>query len=397
MKEALKKDFLHHVGQTSPHPIGLEIERCSGVFYHTVDGKKYYDFTSGIAVSNFGHQHPKIIEAIKNQVDINLHTMVYGEFIEKPQVHYAQRLIRHLPSNLNCVYYCTSGSETVEAALKLAKRKTGRKELISCRGSYHGSTHGPLSIMGDEYFKEAYRPLLPDTKLIGFNHLEDVQDITEQTACVVVEVVQAATGVAVAHKQWLQAVKRRCREVGALLIIDEIQTGFGRTGTLFAFEQFDVVPDILLIAKAMGGGLPIGALVASHDLLTLFTKHPVLGHINTFGGNALSVAAASAVLEVLEQNKTLLQRARELGQRIKQHLSRHENIDSISHLGLLMAVHFTTAEKAQKFMHLCLKNGVVLIGFLFNEKAVRLAPPITISDEELADALSRMDAVLEKL
>jgi len=277
-----RKQFLKHVGQTSPYPIGLDIKGAKGVFYYTKDGKSYYDFTSGIAVSNLGHQNKAVIKAIKKQADKHLHTMVYGEFIEDPQVQLAVALTKRLPQKLNGVYYCTSGSEAVEAAMKLAKRKTMRSEIISCVGSYQ--------------YKEAYRPLLPDTKLIRYNNIEDVNKITKKTAAVFIEVVQAATGVTPADVKWLKAIKKRCAETNALLVFDEIQTGFGRTGYFLAFEQYKVIPDMLLLAKAMGGGVPIGALVAKQKLLSLFTKNPILGHINTFGGNALACAASLAVI-----------------------------------------------------------------------------------------------------
>ncbi len=395
--DQLKQNFFLHVGQTSSIPLQLEIERCEGIYYIATDGTKYIDFTSGIAVSNLGHQHPEIVQAVQEQAAKHLHTMVYGEFIEKPQVDYAMQLIKHLPEQLNSVYYCTSGSEAVEASLKLAKRHTKRTELVSCVGSYHGSTHGALSIMGNEYFKSAYRPLLPDTRLIRFNQIEDVELISTNTAAVVIELVQAASGVAVATRQWLQAIRNRCSEVGALLVFDEIQTGFGRTGELFAFNHFAVEPDILLLAKAMGGGVPIGALVANQELLTDFTHQPVLGHINTFGGNALAVSAAQAVLRVFEQQPEIINSVPEKAKRLTSFFDSAECVEQVSNLGLLLAVHFKSEQQAKKFLQLCLEHGIVLIGFLFNAKAIRLAPPLTITDEELVKALKIFEKVLHEL
>jgi len=388
--------FLRHVGQTSPFPLQLDIERAKGVHFYAADGKSYIDFTSGIAVSNLGHQNKAIVKAIKKQVYKHLHTMVYGEFVEAPQVKLAKTLTDLLPACLNCVYYCTSGSETVEAAMKLAKRKTGRSEIISCLGSYHGSTHGALSIMGSDRYKQPYYPLLPDTRLIRYNEHIDLELITDKTAAVFIEVVQAASGVTPADKEWLTELAKQCKSTGAVLVFDEVQTGFGRTGSMFAFEQYGVIPDMLLLAKAMGGGVPIGALVARRELLQLFTTNPILGHINTFGGNALACAASLAMVKQLKKKPELIQNVKEKAELIKEHL-RHERIEKITNAGLLMGVHFKDGEIAKQFMQNCLDEGVVLIGFLLNDKAIRLAPPLTITRKEILNACKKMNKALEKI
>lgn len=388
--------FLKHVGQTSPYPIGMEIQKAKGVYYYNKEGKAYFDFTSGIAVSNLGHQNKTIIKAIKSQLDKHLHTMVYGEFVEAPQVDLAQSLTSRLPAKLDGVYYCTSGSEAVEAAMKLAKRKLMRSEIISCVGSYHGSTHGALSIMGSEEYKQAYRPLLPHTSLIRYNHLEDIEKVTEKTAAVFIEVVQAATGVTPADLSWLRAIKKRCKKTKTLLVFDEIQTGFGRTGAMFSFEQYGVVPDMLLLAKAMGGGLPIGALVAKQSLLGLFAKKPILGHINTFGGNALACAASLAVLKVFDKHPELISGVEAKSKFLIKELA-HSKIQKITAAGLLIGLHFKTKKNARKFMKYALEEGVVLIGFLMNDKAVRIAPPLTINNNEMVDACQKLKRALARL
>lgn len=391
--------FKKHVGQTSPFPIQLEIKRAKGIHFITKDNQEYIDFTSGIAVMNLGHGFKPVVKAIRNQAKIHLHTMVYGEFIESPQVKYAELLTSVLPKQLNSVYYCTSGSEAVEAALKLAKRKTKRSEIIYFQGSYHGSTHGALSIMGSEQYKKAYRPLLPDTRMLRYNNLDDLTLISESTACVILEVVQAASGVTPINKDWLSLLKKRCKEVNALLIFDEIQTGFGRTGQLFAFEHYGIVPDILLLAKAMGGGIPIGAVVAKQKLLALFTKNPILGHINTFGGNAIACSAAYATLEALIHQPKYIETANYKADFIYTHLIDHPLIEKITYKGLLMAVHFQSKQIAYAFMEKCYENKVILIGFLLNEKAMRFAPPLTITQRELKKSIRRillsLDQVLE--
>jgi len=388
--------FKKHIGQTSPFPLGLEVMSAKGVFYTTVSGNKVFDFTSGISVNNLGHGHPNVVNAIKKQADIHLHTMVFGEFVEAPQLKLAQALSSVLPESLSCTYYCTSGGEAVEAAMKLSKRYTGRTEICYFEGSYHGSTHGALSIMGDERYKQAYRPLLPNTRMLGYNNEDDLQFITTDTAGVVVELVQAASGVTVGKSSWLSALRARCSEVGALLIFDEIQTGFGRTGKLFGFEHNGVVPDVLLLAKAMGSGVPIGALITSTATMECLSHHPILGHINTFGGNALACAAAQATLDTFIAHPELYEQAERKGKLIIQELS-HPAISHFTQKGLMLAVHFKDKTTAHQFIEQALIQDVVLIGFLFNEAAVRISPPLTITDDEIKEACTKLRVALDKL
>ena len=295
--------FLTHVGQTSEAPLALEIMKARGCSMWDINGKKYIDLIAGISVCNIGHCHPAVIEAIKKQIDDYMHIMVYGELIESPQVAYAKMLTDYLPTTLNSVFYTASGSEATEGAMKLAKRFTGRTQIISFQNSYHGSTQGALSVMGDEYWRNAFRPLLPDTMQLNYNSFTDLENITEKTACVIAETVQAEAGVLVPQNNWLSALRARCTKTGTLLVLDEIQCAFGRNGTLFAFEQFDVVPDILLLGKALGGGMSLGAFVANKKMMDSLTHHPVLGHINTFGGHPVSCAAGLAALKVLLQDR----------------------------------------------------------------------------------------------
>ena len=378
-----------HVAATSPFPIGLQLSKADGVYFYDTSGRAYFDFTSGIAVNNLGHRHPAVVEAIKKQADIHLHGMVYGEFEEHPQVRLASTLCSVLPESLDTVYFCTSGGEAVEGAMKLAKRYTGRTEICYFKGSYHGSTHGALSIMGSEVYKQAYRPLLPDTRMLPYNDSEALNLITHSTAGVVVEVIQAASGVTLASEAWLQALRQRCTETDTLLIFDEIQTGYGRTGKLFAFEHYGVVPDVLLLAKAMGGGVPIGAFIAQHDVMNVLSEQPILGHINTFGGNALACAAAQATLDTFIAQPDLYTTAARKAEQIIEAFT-HPKLTHFTHKGLMMAAHFETKADAYAFMRRSLENGVVLIGYLFNETAVRFAPPLTISVDQIEAACASM-------
>jgi acetylornithine/succinyldiaminopimelate/putrescine aminotransferase len=385
--------FLKHVAQTSPCPVSLEIERAEGCYLIDVNGKKYCDLISGISVSSLGHCHPKVVEAINNQAKRYMHTMVYGEYIQSPQVDLAKALTDLLPENLNSVYFVNSGAEATEGALKLAKRVTGRSEIISFQNAYHGSTHGALSIMGSEFFKNSFRPLLPDTRLLTFNCEEDLKYITDKTACVVAEVVQAESGVQLPKNNFLKKLRQRCDEVGAMLILDEIQTGFGRTGSFFAFEQFDVVPDILLLAKAMGGGMPIGAFISSKKNMDCFTENPVLGHITTFGGNAVSCAASLATLREIS-SKELYKKAIHIEQVIKQHLQ-HSAIKEIRSCGGLMAVEFGNTTFNMKVIFNAIQLGVITDWFLFCDTAMRLSPPLVITDEELIDCCLKLNKAIE--
>lgn len=393
----LRQLFFRHVGQTSQASLALEIERAEGIyFYAPNDSKRYIDAISGVSVSNLGHQHPKVRQAIHEQTDKCLHTFVYGEFVVSPQVQLAEYLTKHLPASLDTVYFVNSGSEAVEGALKLAKRYTGRRDIVAFRNAYHGSTHGAASLMSDDYFTSAYRPLLPNVRFMRFNHEEDLALITTETAAVVTEVVRAEAGVELPQGDFLQRLQARCREVGALLIVDEIQTGCGRTGTLFAFEQYSIVPDILLVAKAFGGGMPLGAFVASQEIMRVLSFNPVLGHITTFGGHALCCAAALAALRALIEEKWM-DSVREKEQLIRSLLQSHPRILGMRSAGLMVAVDLGDADFVQRFIRRCIKNGLVMDWFLFNGTAVRIAPPLIISTDQIRELCAIFVHTLDEL
>ena len=382
--------FFSHLAQTSDFPIALEIVKAEGIYLTDVFGKKYMDLISGISVSNVGHRHPKVLKAISEQLDNYMHLMVYGEYIQSPQVQLAKLLSDNLPENLSSVYFVNSGSEANEGALKLAKRWTGRTELISFTNAYHGSSHGALSVMGNENFKNAFRPLLPDVRFINFNNVDDLKNISEKTACVIVEPIQGEAGVVLPKEFtiynsqftiYLKLLRERCDEVGALLIFDEVQTGFGRTGKLFAFEHYQAVPDILTIAKGMGGGMPIGAFVSSNKIMNCLTNNPVLGHITTFGGHPVCCAASKACLEILlEENLIEQVRTKEL---LFRKLLQHPSIKEIRGKGLLLAVEFEDENFCIDVINKCIENGVIVDWFLFDSKSMRIAPPLTITEEEI--------------
>ncbi|MBP9070115.1 MAG: aspartate aminotransferase family protein [Bacteroidia bacterium] len=383
--------FLKHVAQTSDTPLlGLDVNivKAKGITLTDVHGKEYIDLISGISVSNVGHCHPEVVEAIKQQSEKYMHLMVYGEFNQAPQVTYAKLLCSVLPPSLNSVYYTTSGSESIEGAMKLAKRATGRAEIISFKNSYHGSTQGALSLMGDESFKNAFRPLLPGTKQLEFNNVDQLKEISTSTAAVIIEPIQGEAGVRVGDENFIKALEKKCKEVGALLVFDEIQTGFGRTGTLFAFEKYNVVPDVLCIAKGMGGGLPIGAFVASKEVMSALSHDPILGHINTFGGNAVCVAAAQATLKIIIRDK-LHNRAKEIETIIRKILV-HPKIKGLRVIGALGAIDFGTEEQNMKICKFFIENGIITDWFLFCPTALRIAPPLTITNEELEKVCIRM-------
>jgi acetylornithine/N-succinyldiaminopimelate aminotransferase len=373
--------FLNHVAQTSPTPLALEIERAEGVYLYDSKGKSYIDLISGISVSNVGHCHPAVVEAVKNQVDKYMHLMVYGEYVQSPQVFLAEALVNTLPKSLDAVYFVNSGSEAVEGALKLAKRFTGRAEIISCKNAYHGSSHGALSVMGNEFFKNAFRPLLPGTRFIEYNNIDNLSQITTQTACVIAETIQGEAGVVLPQNDYLKKLRARCSETGTLLILDEIQTGFGRTGTFWGFEQYGISPDILTTAKGMGGGMPIGAFIASKSMMDLLTHNPVLGHITTFGGHPVSCAASLATLQVIK-NGTYLQEVAAKEQLIRSLLI-HPLIKSIKGKGLLLALEFEDYEQNKRIIDACIEKGVITDWFLFADNLMRIAPPLTITIEEL--------------
>lgn len=376
--------FLRHIAQTSPAPLALEIVKAEGCTLTDASGKTYIDLIGGISVANVGHRHPVVIDAIQKQLDAYLHIMVYGEFIESPQVQFAKLLTEHLPQNLNSVYFTNSGAEAVEGAMKLAKRVTGRTQLIAFNDSYHGSTQGALSIMGDEYWRQAFRPLLPDVLHLQYNHFESLGEISNQTACVVVETVQAEAGIKAPAKDWMQALRKKCTETGTLLVMDEIQAGFGRTGKLWGFENFDVVPDVLLLGKALGGGMPLGAFIADKPLMDVFTENPVLGHITTFGGHPVCCAAGAAALNALLAEKWIdtVQQKKDLFLS----LLNHPAIVSIRSCGLWLAIEFASFERNKMVIDYCISNGVLTDWFLFAPQCMRISPPLNIIDEQIKES-----------
>ena len=376
--------FFDHLAQTSETPLALEIVKAEGVFLYDISGKPYLDLISGISVSNVGHRHPKVVDAIKGQLDKYMHLMVYGEYIQSPQVILAKALSDVLPDNLSSVYFVNSGSEAIEGAMKLAKRFTGRTEIVSFKNAYHGSTQGSLSIMGNEEFNSAFRPLLPDTKQIDYNNFENLKEITNRTACVIVETIQGEAGAIVPEKDFLKQLREQCDRVGALLVADEIQCGFGRTGKLFAFEHYNFVPDILCLAKGMGGGMPIGAFVASKEIMNSLSTNPILGHITTFGGNPVCCAASSATLSVLLDEK-LVDRV-EAFEKLFRKLLIHPKIRSINGKGLLLAIEFESYEQNKNIIDKCIEKGLIVDWFLFNANSMRIAPPLTISEDEITFA-----------
>lgn len=382
--------FLKHLAQTSDFPLGLEIERAEGIYMYDVQGKRYADLISGIGVSNVGHRHPRVVAAIHEQVDKYMHLMVYGEYIQSPQVQLAKRIAEVMPPGLDNVYLTNSGTEAVEGALKLAKRYTGRTELITFKDTYHGSTHGALSVMGNEHFKNAFRPLLPDVQILDYNVTAELQRITEHTAAVIVESVQGEAGYQTPCTPWMQALRARCSEVGALLILDEIQTGMGRTGKMFGFEHYGIQPDIVTLAKGLGGGLPIGSFVASATIMASFKTDPILGHITTFGGNPVCAAAACAVIDVLHDEQLIAQVPAKNALMLQ--MLQHPAILRVTGKGLMLAVDLGSFAFNKAVIDRCLEAGVITDWFLFNDRSMRLAPPLTISLQELKEAL---DVVLE--
>lgn len=387
--------FRAHLAQTGPTPIALDIVHAEGCHLTARDGRRYLDLVAGLAVNNTGHRHPRVVQAIKDQCDRYLHVIPYGEFVQAPQVLYAERLASLLPPHLNCTYFVNSGTEANEAAIKLAKRITGRTRLMACHRSYHGSTHGSLSITGNEEKKYRNRPLLPDVQFITYNDLAEVERIDAHCAAVILETVQGDSGVRPPTAAWLQALRKRCDETGTMLVFDEVQTGFGRTGKLFAFEHFGVVPDILVLGKALGGGMPIGAFVSSRERMALFTHHPVLGHITTFGGHPVPCAAGLAALEVLLE-EDLPENARRMGALFKELLV-HPAIREVRGLGLMLAVDLGDAHKVQRVVKGCLEQGVLGFWFLSCPEAFRIAPPLTIGEAEVRTACAAITRELERL
>lgn len=391
-----KDIFLSNQGQTSPFPFLIEVESAKGIYIYDKSGKRYTDLISGVAVNNIGHRHPKVVDAIKNQVDKHLHVMVYGEFIQDAQIDLANKLKAILPESLNCVYPVNSGTEANEAAIKLAKRVTGRMEIISFRGSYHGSTNGSLCISGNEIKKKAFRPLMPEVRFIHLNIFEELNQITEKTAGVILETIQGDAGVRIPENDYIISLRKRCDEVGALLIFDEIQCGMGRTGKLFAFEHFNVIPDILTLGKALGGGMPIGALVSCNENLSLFTHNPMLGHITTFGGHPVVCAAAAATIDVLtkEINWTEVEK---IGTYIEKELGSLPQIKAVRRKGLMFAFDMESAEVVNKVVDGCLEKGIITFWFLSHPYSFRLSPPLTISMAETIESVQIIKEIIQNL
>ena len=399
MSEILRKQFLRHVAQTSPGPQLIEVARAEGVFFYTPKGKPYYDLVSGVSVNNVGHGNRAVVEAVQRQAADYMHIMVYGEMVERPQVEFARLLADTLPAPLDTVYFLNSGAEAVEGALKLAKRYTHRTEMISMRRAYHGSTHGAMSMMGEpegEEWKNAFRPLLPDTKAINFNSFEDLEQITERTACVLCEPVQGEAGVRVPKDGYLQALRKRCNEVGALLIFDEIQVGMGRTGEMFAMQKYGVTPDIVCLAKALGGGMPLGAFVSSQKIMSTLTHNPVLGHITTFGGHPVCCAAGLAAMKFLQDEKVVEDVERK-GALYEELLKDHPAVKEIRRSGLLMAVELGESAKLYRLMDYFIEEGILSDWFLYCDTAFRISPPLIISDDEIRSCVALIRKCLDKI
>ncbi len=386
-----KEFFYKYLAQTSTAPLALEIDRAEGSYIFDVYGKKYVDFISGISVSNVGHCHVKVVEAIKNQVEKYMHLMVYGEYVESPQVQFAKMLCDFLPDNLNAVYFVNSGAEAIEGAIKLAKKYTGRSEIIAFKNAYHGSTSGALSIMGNEKLKQAFRPLLPGINFLNFNNIEDLCKISKKTACVIVEVIQAEAGVVLPQAGYLKALEKSCKENGVLLVVDEIQTGMGRTGSMFGFENYDILPDIITLAKALGGGMPLGAFIASKEIMTTLCSPP-LSHITTFGGHPVCCAAGLAALNVII-NENLLDEVVAKGEIIKNLLS-FDNYE-VHGRGLLLALDLKSPELNFKVIEKCIQKGLITDWFLFADSMLRISPPLNISDDDIVFACEVIKEVIK--
>lgn len=389
-----KTAFFNHIAQTSDAPIGLEIEYARGPFFYTTDGKRYTDFISGIAVSSLGHSHPEVVQAVQDQAAKHMHVMVYGEFIQKPQSELAQLLASQLPDNLQRIYFVNSGTEANEGALKLAKKATGRRKLVAFRDSYHGDTHGALSVTGRDVYRDPYLPLLPDVTFLSFNAYDELNLIDTQTACVIMEPIQGEGGIIPADADWLKAVRKRCSDVGALLIFDEIQSGMGRTGELFAFMHYNVVPDILCMAKALGGGMPIGAFASSDHIFEAFKYNPPLNHVTTFGGHPVSAAAAHASLSVILRDN-LPERAKLIEKEVREVL-KSDHIAEIRGKGAMLGMQLKSYEQTERVVNVCMRKGVLLGWTLHSNTLIRLAPPLTIPMDVLTDTLHTIIQAVEE-
>jgi len=380
--------FLKHIAQTSPSPLAFEIKKAEGCLLYDTNGKEYIDLIGGISVANIGHRHSKVVEAIKKQLDAYMHVMVYGEFIESPQVQYAKLLTDNLPPSLNSVYFTNSGAEAIEGSMKLAKRVTNRTQIVAFKNSYHGSTQGALSIIGDEHWRNAFRPLLPDVLHLEYNSFKSLDEISEKTACVIAETIQAEAGIMVPSKEWLQVLRKKCTESGTLLILDEIQAGFERTGKLWGFENFEIIPDVLILGKALGGGMPLGAFISDKKMMDAFTKNPVLGHITTFGGHPVCCAAGMAAMKVLLEEK-IINSVKEKEELFRSLLV-HSKIKAIRSFGLWMALEFDSFETNKKVIDHCIENGVMTDWFLFAPNCLRISPPLIISKEQITEACNKI-------
>ena len=392
---SLQDDFLNYQAKTTPHPLGIVVKKAKGSYITSESGKKYLDFVAGVSACSLGHCHPKVVSAIRKQSKKYLHVMVYGEFAQEPAVNLSKELIDLLPENHQSIYLTNSGTEAIEGALKLAKRVTGRSELIGALNSYHGSTHGALSLLGSEHQKVGYRPLLPDTRFIEFNSLSDLENITTKTAAVLLETIQGGAGFILPENDYLKKVKERCDAVGALLILDEIQPGFGRTGHFFGFEHFNVKPDIIVMGKGMGGGLPVGAFTASRELMKMLEDKPKLGHITTFGGNPLIAASCLATLRVIRDSK-LMQEIPEKEALFRFELN-HPKIKSIRGKGLMLAPILENAELVNQVVLKCIDRGLLLFWLLWEKKALRISPPLTISKKEIKKGCAIIRSVLDEI
>jgi acetylornithine/N-succinyldiaminopimelate aminotransferase len=391
----IRSQFLNHLAQTSDAPLALDIVKAQGNYLYDRAGKAYLDLIGGISVCNVGHTHPKVVAAIQKQAASYLHVMVYGELIQSPQVDYASQLAQLLPAPLSAVYFTNSGSESTEGAIKLARRVTGKVEIVAAHKSYHGSTLGALSVMGDEYWRNAFRPLMPGVWHHDYNSEAFLNAINEKTACVIIEAVQAESGVHMPDKEWMQALRKKCSALGALLIVDEIQTGFGRTGKMWGFEHSDIIPDIVLLGKALGGGMPLGAFVASKEHMQQLSNNPVLGHITTFGGHPVSCAAGIAALEVLREEK-LIEQIEEKSKLFVEALH-HEKIKQVRSKGLLIAIELESSDLVLASIQGCLANNLFSDWFLFAPNCIRIAPPLTISLDEIRNACAAIKQVLSSL
>ena len=391
----MKSDFFKYQAQTTPHPLAMEISHAKGSYIFDSNNKPYLDFVAGVSACPLGHNHPKVIHAIKSQLDSYMHVMVYGEYIQKPAIELTKLLAKNLPKSLEKTYLTNSGTEAIEGALKLAKRATGRSEIIAANKAYHGSTMGAMSVMGYEERKQAFRPLLPDVKFINFNSNKDIEKITNKTACVILETIQGGAGFIEPKNGYLEKVQKQCNKVGALLILDEIQPGIGRTGKLFGFENYNCVPDVVVTGKGLGGGMPIGAFTASGELMDLLQDHPKLGHITTFGGHPVIAASALATLkEITESN--LIQEALKKEQLFRTLLV-HPLIKEVRGKGLMLAFITPSAEVTNLLILKCQEQGLILFWLLFEPKAVRITPPLTISNEEITTGCQIIIDVLDEI